>query len=389
MRILHVTKSYLPQSQTFITNTISLLQSNGAQNYLLTVTQDRSIDSFISGHFSVFHRTVTRAINKIGIPYRMMSRLESMMISSRQGEIMSFVEDLKADLIHYHFGWAYESFAGVIGDHGVPVIISFHGSDVSWHSKRTRNYKELILKQGSNSLVRFTCPSEYLKNILVEWGVPTQKIIVLSNTFATKFIKKSSPKTLQKSYLRVLNVARMVPWKGQKYLVEAFAEFLKTNKGHLTLVGSGDEMQRLRELVASLRITEHVRFAKELTHEEVLMEMQKHDVYVQPSIVDQETLQCETFGVVLLEAIASGLVVIATKTGGMPEVLKDTSFENRSYFLVDEKSSPQIAAKLKYICSPEYAPGSIEDYADRKLEEFSNERYITNLKQIYSQIIRK
>lgn len=387
MRILHVTKSYLPQSQTFVINTLVLLKSIGTENFLLTGTLNRTIDFSIKRCLSLF--PVPRSLNRFTLVHKVLSRIEPILLMSSRNRIQSYLRKINVDLIHFHFGWSYELFSEALKAEHLPTVISFHGSDVSLHPRRSKNYREMIIDLSGRDEVTFTTPSQFLKNELLSWGIPEDKVTVLYNTFDSKLftdLKKTS--TLDKSYLRVINVSRMISWKGQRFLIEAFANFLKQNKGHLTLIGGGDELPRMIELAERLGISGSVSFLGELPHDRVKELMLEHDVYVQPSTVDEKTNQCETFGVVLLEAMASGLIVVATKTGGMPEVLHNLLHENQFYFLVNQKSSYEIALVFQHIASAEYIYKSNHDYASDKLSKFSNEHYISCLKGIYGKVLK-
>src|SRR5690606_37567967 len=116
-------------------------------------------------------------------------------------------------------------------------------------------YQKKILSISDRSNVIFTTPSLYLKKELLNWGVPAEKIGLLPNTYDSKLSSVRPTKFLDKTFLRIINVSRMISWKGQKYLILAFAEFLRNHKGHLTLVGGGDELQAMKKLSNELGIS--------------------------------------------------------------------------------------------------------------------------------------
>jgi glycosyltransferase involved in cell wall biosynthesis len=98
--------------------------------------------------------------------------------------------------------------------------------------------------------------------------------------------------------------------KGHDVLVQALARLVRDGRDlHLTMVGDGTERARLERRVSALGLSGRVRFAGALSGESLVTELAHADLYVQPS-------RREGFGVALVEAMATGLPVVATRSGG-------------------------------------------------------------------------
>lgn len=124
---------------------------------------------------------------------------------------------------------------------------------------------------------------------------------------------------LKANSLVVLGAGRMVDWKGFDYLIQAFALVLQNHQGSgslsLWLGGEGPERHHLEALVRDLSIEDNVRFLGFMR--DIRPVLWASDLYVHPSWGK------EAFGLILLEALASGLPCIATRNGGITDIVKD------------------------------------------------------------------
>ena len=116
---------------------------------------------------------------------------------------------------------------------------------------------------------------------------------------------------------RILAVGRLLPLKGHALLLEAAAQLL-AGGAHLqvTIVGDGPERARLERLSRELGIESHVRFAGAVGRDKLAGHYSEADIFCLPSFA-------EGVPVVLMEAMAAGLPVVATRVGGIPELVRD------------------------------------------------------------------
>ncbi len=118
--------------------------------------------------------------------------------------------------------------------------------------------------------------------------------------------------------INILHVSNYLPWKGQEYLVGAFS-LLENKNTILTLVGEEwDEKytRRIKLFAKRLGVSERVFFRGRLTGQSLSEAYASADLFVFPSLY-------ESFGMVLLEAMSFGLPMIASNTGGIPEIITD------------------------------------------------------------------
>ena len=132
----------------------------------------------------------------------------------------------------------------------------------------------------------------------------------------------------------------VVEVKGFGYAIEAMQQVRRVFPGlQYQLVGDGPEHESLKELVDQLGLTESVRFMGLKGQHELAELFLKTDLFVMPSVRASDGAQ-EGQGMVLLEAQAAGLPVVATRSGGIPESLPENTA------LVAERDADALAAKI-------------------------------------------
>jgi glycosyltransferase involved in cell wall biosynthesis len=166
------------------------------------------------------------------------------------------------------------------------------------------------------AFVSRSCRKEYL-----EAGFPVDEATIIYNGIDLARFRPPCARPAGKG-LRLLYVGRIDPFKGVHILVEAAANLLQEspNAYHLSLAGPVHDrpyLKRIVDIVESAGISHTVTFLGPLENEDMPQRYRDHDVLVFPSV------GTERFPLVILEAMASGLAVVTTLTGGHDEFLKD------------------------------------------------------------------
>lgn len=207
--------------------------------------------------------------------------------------------------------------------------------------------------------------------------------IVIYNAFDGKRFSIDKPKEgIRRLYgfspkdIVIGTVGRLVPHKGHDYLFEAVKKVRKKyDRVKIIVVGSGPEEERLKRSVKTLGID--VLFLSE--RKDVPELMKAMDIYVQPSF-------WETFGLTIAEAMSSGLPVVATNVGGIPEVVLD----GETGILVKPEDSDAIAdALLRLIENPDLAQKMGEKGRDVAFSKFSGQRYAKDMERLYTSLIEE
>lgn len=159
-----------------------------------------------------------------------------------------------------------------------------------------------VIIPGGVDLVRFR-PSEDQSLLRQELGIPPEKFILLT-------------------------VRNLVKRMGLDNLLFAFKEIVNKAPGtYLVIGGEGPMKESLQSLVQELQLNDHIKFADYIDDEKLPLYYQAADLFILP------TLELEGFGLVTLEAMASGLPVLGTPVGGTEEILsafnRNLLFKNR------------------------------------------------------------
>jgi len=249
------------------------------------------------------------------------------------------------DIINAHFIWPSGFIAVKIKEvKEIPVVITAHGYDVYELPFLNKKFTSLISKILASSDHIVTVSSTN-KDILVnKLNVSPGKVTVIPNGYDPKKFKPI-PRTVARNILNLpyekkllLNVANLVPVKGHVYLLLAYRKILNFRKDvHLVLVGGGPLRRKLEKYAKFLGIRDRVHIIGPRPHSEIPLWMNAADLFILSSLREGNPT-------VVVEALGCGLPIIASKVGGIPEVL--TSHE------------------LGYLCPPK----DVECFAQKILE---------------------
>ena len=247
-------------------------------------------------------------------------------------------------LIHAHFGIEGVYALALAKRLDIPLVTMFHGFDATlathallaspaWAQYPLRRRR--LAREGD----LFLCASSFIRDRLLAQGFPSERT-------RTHYIGVDcaaiQPRDPAEERPIVLHVARLEAVKGTEYLLRAFATVAhRRSEAQLVIIGEGPLRRSLQALSATLRIEERVRFLGAQPHAEVLAWMRRAAALVLPG-VQTRTGRAEGLGLVLLEAAATGVPVIASRVGGMPEAVID----GRTGFLVAQRDAGALAERL-------------------------------------------
>lgn len=178
-------------------------------------------------------------------------------------------------------------------------------------------------------------------------------------------------------YPVLLTVGRLVPQKGQRYLIDAMPEILRAHpRAQLLIVGMGFLEPKLRAQVDALGLRSSVRFLGR--REDVPALMSVADIFVFPSLF-------EGLGVSLLEACASGLPCVASNVGPLPEVIED----GVTGVLVPSQDPRSLAEAISRLGSDEDLMRRYGEAARARVRRtFQIDRSIAQLEALYDRVLQ-
>jgi N-acetyl-alpha-D-glucosaminyl L-malate synthase BshA len=176
----------------------------------------------------------------------------------------------------------------------------------------------------------------------------------------------------------ILFVGNLRPVKGVKYLIEAIKLIRDKNKNvRLFLVGDGTEREYLENLTKEYDLEKYVNFLGKISNLKIPEYMMASDLFVLPSLSEGVPL-------VILEAMASGLSIIASNVGGLPEIIHD----KENGFLVEPGQPEKIAEKVLQLLENEPLREKMSKNNKDKAKEYDWKAIVVRLEEVYSTMKR-
>ncbi len=228
-----------------------------------------------------------------------------------------------AKLIHAHFGHDAILALPYARNLNVPLVVTLHGHDVNvrqecYRSRQrgfwAQNYPAQFAAMVKLRTVHFIAVSKAIRQAAIDFGVPKDRIAVCYTGIDTQQFQPG-PKPMRERPRRIVFVGRLVEMKGCAYLIEAFQEIVRSiPDAELVVIGDGPLRADLEALARKLKV--RVQFLGSVTQGVVKQNLNEARVFCLPSITASNG-NFESFGMVLLEAQASGVPVVTSALGGM------------------------------------------------------------------------
>ncbi len=253
-----------------------------------------------------------------------------------------------ADLMHIYFGHTGVHLLPFIEQWDKPCVVSFHGADVA-HKSDIKDYPAK-LRRLFDAVPLVFARSQSLIDRLIHLGCPPEKLRINRTGIPLEEFPFAERRRPTDGKWRILQACRLIPKKGVATSLRAFAIFKKDNpKAEFFIAGKGPLQPELEMLADGLGIIRDVHFVGFLSQSRLLELYHSSHLFLHPSEIsvnqDQEGVPNS-----VLEAMATGLPVVATRHGGIPEAVD----HERSGFLVDEEDHVGLARAMQRIVdSPE------------------------------------
>jgi glycosyltransferase involved in cell wall biosynthesis len=289
----------------------------------------------------------------------------------------------KINIIHAH--WLFpQGFVAVIVKilTGKKTIITTHGGDVAILNNSTIRK---ILKMAITRSDKVTYVSR--KNLDIVRAAMGEKSVLNSGVMPMGIYLPhdyyDQPSQQQSKGTKLLFIGRLVKIKGLHVLLQSLSLVLKTTPDlHLTILGDGPEKESLKNTCNELGINRHTSFEGFVMGERKRQFLKESDIVVIPSIVDQYGYE-EGLPVAALEALSYGKVLIATKTGGLTELI-----DGRNGILVEHSNPKELAQAISYIARNSVQRKAIQKLARETAHKYSWEEITTNFLKIVDGITK-
>lgn len=307
----------------------------------------------------------------------------------------ALLERMAPDLFVFHFavnGWRLLSRLDERWMR-TPAIFMTHGIDV-FDLPRPSPYRDMIIRAIIHlPNARFTTVSDYLRAILIEAGVPDDKIDLAPNAIHPRFLEnhasgesKIAARSAAGGAVRLLNIGRLIGWKGQTTIVAALGEVVAAGvDARLTIVYGGETatMNDVQAAATAAGVLDRIDFVEWVNFEETPRFYENFDLFVSGSTYSNNVPpRSETFGLAVLEAMASGLPVVATTAGGQPEVVGgDGPFAR----LVPPDDPAAMADAILALIRSGATDGDNRAVAEERAATFSRRRQLETLARVRDQ----
>ncbi|MGA9720354.1 MAG: glycosyltransferase [Acidobacteriaceae bacterium] len=290
-------------------------------------------------------------------------------------------------LIHSHFAVDAVDTLGIQRGLKIPLVVTLHGFDVSASNEdfaRNRSGRRFLKRRPRlwQRTSHFICVSNAIREIAQQAGYPEEKLVV---RYIGIDCEKFSPGSIAgREPDLILFVARLVEKKGCEYLIRAAAQLRDRNRrARLIIIGDGPLRGELERLATTLKV--QASFLGVQGPEAVREWMQRAWVLCNPSVTATNG-DTEGLGMVFAEAQATGLPVVSTLHGGIPEVVRN----GETGLLARERSTEELAEHLERMLVDRAFWNACSERAKVWIrEQFDIHRCTAGLEEVYDEAIAR
>jgi colanic acid/amylovoran biosynthesis glycosyltransferase len=288
----------------------------------------------------------------------------------------------KAQLMHIYFGHTGVHLLPFIKAWDKPCIVSFHGADITLRENQL-GY-EAQLREMLQTVPLVLARSQSLGRRLLELGCPPERL-ALNRTGVPldqfPFVRRVPP---ARGRWQLVQACRLIPKKGILTALQAFALFREHYpEATFVIAGEGPMRQELKDAVARHGLDSRVRFAGFLSQSKLYQLYVASHIFFHPSEMLADHNQ-EGIPNSMLEAMSTGLPVVATVHGGIPEAVES----GRTGLLVPEKDPAALCAALLEMTSDgESWLRMAREASDFIIANFEQAAQIAHLEQQYDRVL--
>jgi len=355
-------------------------QVTGLQQYdTFVLTRERKCEEqFPFGDIELIPRARKNFLKRFWLKY--IRRLPPVYYRGELQVIIKLFERRLADLMHVYFGHTGVHLLPFIKEWDKPCVVSFHGMDIQsrpdqpGYDDQMRDLLRtipLVLARSRSLMERLEqlgCPPEKLR--LNRTGIPLQDFPARERTVP------------EDGAWQFVQACRLIEKKGLKTALGAFAEFRAAHpKAKFTIAGEGPMRPEIEQTVRDLNLGGAVELRGFLSQAELAALYAQSHIFLHPSEMTADQNQ-EGVPNSMLEAMATGLPVLATLHGGIPEAVT----HEKTGLLVAERDQPALVDAMRRLT----ANGGLYSEYGREAacsvrEEFSHERAIERLESFYDE----
>jgi len=289
--------------------------------------------------------------------------------------INRMLEEEQFDVLHFHEPWIPMLSYQILSRSKVPNVATFHAKmpeDIM--SRTVARVITPYTKASLKYLDGLTAVSDSAAELVCR--LTDEPVAIIPNGVDTRFTPPSRFVDGRK-HKTILFVGRLDARKGVKYLLHAFKDLSERNPNvTLKIVGDGSERDKLEELAADLGLS-NVEFLGFVSDAEKIRLLQTSDLFCAPSPYG------ESFGLVIIEAMASGLVTVAGNNPGYASVLKGLG----GLSLIEPKHHDEFTRRLELLLTEPDLRKLWRQWAAREMPKYSYKQIVDQYLEVYKKAI--
>lgn len=274
---------------------------------------------------------------------------------------------------------AHGSRAGLLGRLASPLyakkVYTEHRFDEDFHLKNPLNewlQKKIIQIQNHRSDL-IIAVSRSVRDFLVKSNMaPEDKIVIIPNGIDLKVVSKSVNQLSVRHEGPIIgNIGNLNHQKGQIYLIEAMPYIMeKYPEAKLEIIGEGEERKILEAEIKRLGLINNITLCG---HKNILQKyLSKWSVFALPSVA-------ETFGIVILEAMSMGLPIVASKVGGVSDIIT----QRKNGILVPPRNSKHLANAILEVLDHPVLAAKLKREGLERVKDFDWKEIIKKIEKEY------
>jgi colanic acid/amylovoran biosynthesis glycosyltransferase len=376
IKVAHVMRSYLGQSETFI------------WQYLHTLK--RVVPIVLTGRlenleqFPLLNGTIKRVYGPRGSTPWVIDNISRRIFRRPFGYIEGIITRAKISLLHAHFGTAAIIHLPLCLHLGLPLLCTFYGHDLFVEDATNRLSKKYtkLFEKG----VHFLVEGPFMKARLVSLGCPEEKISIQRIALNLEAYPFKVPSWNGSRPVRFLFVGRFVEKKGLEYALKALSAIRKEFPFQFRIIGGGELEGKLRDLTRDLGLNDEVVWLGIKTHHGVIEELNGCDILIQPSVTANNGDSEGGAPTIILEAQACGVPIISSEHADIPYVTAG----GRSAMLSPERDVESLVENIRVLLTTAEVSADMNTKGRAHVEQFHNVRNeVQALENIYYRCLMK
>lgn len=312
------------------------------------------------------HTPITDRLERAGIRVEYLEKKKGFDFSTIV-KLYRLIEKEKPEVVHTHIYAARYALPVAVFCETPSKIHTVHNVAQQEQAKVGKIVNKFLFRHCG--VVPVALSEEVKKTVEAVYGIPEQKIPVVFNGIDLSKCQVKEDYTKKKEF-KIIHIGRFMDVKNHGLILRSFAQFVKQHPdAKLQLLGEGELRDEMEQLAKSLQIESSVEFAG--LQSNVYPWLHNADVFILPS-------KFEGMPMTLIEAMGTGLPIIASAVGGVPDMLK-----NQESALLIEGKEEQLICSLNKIYHDESMRRMLGQNALKKAIEFSSQAMAQKYIEIY------